>query len=68
MNIVAQSMSIITKVDKLNRLLEEIIRSSNKMYKATIAFSIVMGILTCAIAFSALVQAGVFQYVSDLLK
>lgn len=61
-NIVSQSKNVNERIDELKRTLEAMINSGNKMYKATIAFSIIMAILTCVIAFSALIQAGIIKF------
>ncbi len=60
-SIVITTNKMKNKVEELNKTLEAMIISNNKMYKATIVFSIVMAFLTCAIAFSALVQARIIQ-------
>ena len=51
--------SLSTAVEKLNGTLDRMISSSNKMFRATIITTVVMLLLTAAIAFSALVQAGI---------
>ena len=52
-------ISLADNIKKLDKQLKKAIKSSNKMFWATIAYSVIMALLTCAIAYSALVQAGI---------
>lgn len=49
------------KIEKLDKSINRLSSSSDKMFWATIVYSFVMMLLTFAIAFSALVQSGIIR-------
>ena len=57
--VVRETQKIEHRIGRLNRTLEAMVKSANRVFGAALAFSIIMALLALAIAFSTLVQAGI---------